>query len=231
MEPLLTTDEVADILRVDAVTVRRMIQRGELDAYRVAGEYRFSTELLQAYLARQQLSRRAAEPEGAHPIAQLFSRLTPGAEQVLAHAQGEAHDFGHDYLGTEHVLLGLLAIDAGIATEALAASDVSAEAVRECLPAVLGAAAERSARCRMPPTTGSLRVMPRLKQALERAAREAHGEAVAPEHLLLGLLAVRDALAVGILGRLGVSPAELGRRVRALAERAQRAEGGGDAAP
>src|SRR5690348_7953150 len=123
MEPLLTTDEVAAILRVDAVTVRRMVQRGELDAYRVAGEYRFSTELLQAYLARQQLSRRAAdaEGEGTHPISQLFSHLTPVAEQVLAQAQVEAHAIGHDYLGTEHVLLGLLAVDAGSATEALAA--------------------------------------------------------------------------------------------------------------
>src|SRR5260221_12162471 len=223
MEPLLTTDDVATILRVDAVTVRRMVQRGELDAYRVAGEYRFSTELLQAYLARQQLSRRAADAEGTHP----FSHLTPIAEQVLAHAQDAAHGLGHDYLGTEHVLLGLLAIDAGSATQALAAAGVSEAAVREQLPTLLGEADTQpdtqAARCRRPPNTGSLRVMPRLKQALERAAGEAHGDAIAPEHVLLGLLAVRGALAVGILDRLGVSSAELGRRGRELANLANQA--------
>src|SRR5260221_1881168 len=219
MEPLLTTDDVATLLRVDAVTVRRMVQRGELDAYRVAGEYRFSTELLQAYLARQQLSRRAAAAEGTHP----FSHLTPVAEQVLAYAQVAAHSFGHDYLGTEHVLLGLLAIDAGRATQSLAAPGVSEAAVRAKLPALLGEADTQSARCRRPPTTSSLRVMPRLKQALERAAGEAHGDAIAPEHVLLGLLAVRGALAVGILDRLGVSSAELGRRVRELANLANQA--------
>ena len=87
MDPLLTTDEVATILRVDAVTVRRMVQRGELDAYRVAGEYRFSTDLLQAYLTRQRLPRRGAQTDLTSP----FSRLAPATAEALGQAQVIAH--------------------------------------------------------------------------------------------------------------------------------------------
>ena len=211
MDPLLTTDDVAAILRVEAVTVRRMVQRGELDAYRVAGEYRFSTDLLQEYLARQQLSRRGAQTDLASP----FSRLAPSASEILGQAQWVAHDLGHDYLGTEHVLLGLLAVEAGSATRALEAVGVSAAAARTQLLALLGAPEELPARCRHKPMADrALKVMPRLKQALERAAREAHGGAITPEHLLLGLLADRDALAVRVLLALGVSPEDLDRRVR-----------------
>ncbi len=211
MEPLLTTDDVATILRVDAVTVRRMVQRGELDAYRVAGEYRFSTDLLQAYLARQRLSRPGASTDLTSP----FSRLAPAASEVLGQAQAEAHALGHDYLGTEHVLLSLLTLQPGAATRALEAVGVSAAAARTQLLALLGGPTASPARCRhQPAADGALKVMPRLKQALERAARGAQGEATLPEHLLLGLLADREALAVRVLLALGVSPEDLARRVR-----------------
>jgi hypothetical protein len=60
---------------------------------------------------------------------------------------------------------------------------------------------------------GALAVKPRPKQALERAAREAHGGAILPEHLLLRLLANREALAVRVLLTLKVSPKDLARRV------------------
>jgi len=211
MEPLLTTDDVATILRVDAVTVRRMVQRGELDAYRVAGEYRFSTDLLQTYLARQRLSRPGASTDLTSP----FSRLAPAASEVLGQAQAEAHALGHDYLGTEHVLLSLLTLQTGAATRALEAVGVSAAAARTQLLALLGGPAESPARCRhQPAADGALPVMPRLKQALERAARAAHGDVILPEHLLLGLLADREALAVRVLLALGVSPEDLARRVR-----------------
>jgi excisionase family DNA binding protein len=215
MEPLLTTDEVATILRVDAVTVRRMVQRGELEAYRVAGEYRFSTDLLQAYLARQRLSRPGASTDLTSP----FSRLAPAASEVLGQAQAEAHALGHDYLGTEHVLLSLLTLQTGAATRALEALGVSAAAARTQLLSLLGGPTESPTRCRQRPADGALKVMPRLKQALERAARAAHEDAILPEHLLLGLLADREALAVRVVLALGVSPEDLARRVREEAGR------------
>jgi excisionase family DNA binding protein len=227
MEPLLTTDDVATILRVDAVTVRRMVQRGELDAYRVAGEYRFSTDLLQAYLARQRLSR----PGASTDLARSFPRLGPAARTVLEQAQAEAHALGHDYLGTEHVLLGLLTLQTGAATRALEAADVSAAAARTHLLALLGGPAASPARRRHQPRDGALTVMPRLKQSLERAGREAHADAILPEHLLVGLLADREAVAVRVLLALGIAPEDLARRVRNEAGRdeAGRDEAGWDA--
>jgi excisionase family DNA binding protein len=211
MEPLLTTDDVATILRVEAVTVRRMVQRGELDAYRVAGEYRFSTDLLQAYLARQRLSRPGASTDLTSPS----SHLAPAASEVLGLAQAEAQALGHDYLGTEHVLLSLLTLQTGAATRALEAVGVIAAAARTQLLALLGGPAESPARRRQKSAAdGALKVMPRLKQALERAAREAHDEAILPEHLLLGLLADREALAVRVLLALGIAPEDLARCVR-----------------
>jgi ATP-dependent Clp protease ATP-binding subunit ClpA len=86
--------------------------------------------------------------------------------------------------------------------------------VREQLPVLLGGAGEHAVRCRKPSPKGSQRVMPRLKESLARAAFEAQEGAIAPEHLLLGILADREALAVRLLERLGVSPAEIERRVR-----------------
>ena len=211
MDPLLTTDDVAAILRIEAVTVRRMVQRGELDAYRVAGEYRFSTDLLQTYLARQHLSRAGASTGLASPL----SRLAPAVSEVLGQAQAEAHVLGQDYLGTEHVLLSLLTLQTGAATRALEAVGVSAAAARPQLLALLGGPGESPARCRQKPAAdGALKVMPRLKQALERAAREAQDDAILPEHLLLGLLADREAVAVRVLLALGIAPEDLARRVR-----------------
>src|SRR5260221_1649076 len=211
MEPLLTTEDVATILRVDAVTVRRMVQRGELDAYRVAGEYRFSTDLLQAYLARQRLSRPGASTDLTSP----FSRLAPAASEVLGQAQSDAHALGHDYLGTEHVLLSLLTLQTGAASRALEAVGVSPSTARTHLLPLLGPPPDAPAPCcHQPAADGALKVMPRLKQALERAARGAQGEAPLPEHLLLGLLADREALAVRVLLALRVSPEDLARPLR-----------------
>ena len=143
-----------------------------------------------------------------------FSHLAPTAGEAMGEAQAIAHAMGHDYLGTEHVLLALLTIDTGLATHALGAVGVSAAAARTQLLALLGGPQEPSARCRHKPSDGALAVMPRLKQSLERAVREAHGDTILAEHLLLGLLADPEALAVRVLLALGVAPEELARRVR-----------------
>ncbi|HEV2458828.1 MAG TPA: Clp protease N-terminal domain-containing protein, partial [Ktedonobacterales bacterium] len=129
-------------------------------------------------------------------------------------------------LGTEHVLLSLLTLQSGAATRALEAADVSAAAARTHLLALLGGPAESLARCCQKPADGSLKVMPRLKQALERAGREAHDDAILPEHLLLGLLADREAVAVRVLLALGIAPEDIARRVR---DKAGRDEAGHDA--
>jgi hypothetical protein len=134
----------------------------------------------------------AATEPGAWP-----GRWTPSARQALNHAGGQARELGHNYVGTEHALLGLLAARDGLAAHVLADLGVTRAAVLAELP-----------RPCEPRPYECLGVMPRLKQSLEHARRVAGrlGHQVAgTEHLLAGILAVPDALAVEILERHGVS--------------------------
>jgi hypothetical protein len=132
----------------------------------------------------------ASEP-GAWP-----GRWTPSAQQALNHAGEQARELGHNYVGTEHALLGLLAARDGLAAHVLADLGVTREDVLAELP---GPCEPRPHEC--------LGVMPRLKQSLEHARRVAGRlahQVAGTEHLLAGILAVPDALAVEILERRGV---------------------------
>src|ERR1051326_5655772 len=115
MEPLLTSDEVAAYLRVDVVTIRRLVNRGELPAYRVGGEYRFMRDELAAYLKRQRVA--GGEESGADALAGLaqlvrkflssgkasssrptneaFGKFTRRARRVLELTQEEAQRLHH----------------------------------------------------------------------------------------------------------------------------------------
>src|SRR5579864_8786478 len=121
MESLLTTEDVAEFFRVDVVTVRRMISKGELTAYRVGGEFRLSRDDIEEYLERHRLpakgevhgplgklTRRARKclPTGSLPV--IFEHFTKRAQAVLVLAQEEARRLNHTYIGTEHLLLGIL---------------------------------------------------------------------------------------------------------------------------
>jgi hypothetical protein len=136
--------------------------------------------------------------------------LGPRVGLLLTAAEEEARQLGHNYVGTEHMLLALLEDREHIAAHALAALCVTADAVRGMTTEALGARDPREWEC--------LGVRPRLKQALQLSQTEArrlgHSK-VGSEHVLLGLLRVEDGLAVGILKKLGTGP----KRVRAqLAE-------------
>jgi Clp amino terminal domain, pathogenicity island component len=138
-------------------------------------------------------------------------RWTPAARRALDEAGREARALGHDYIGTEHVLLALVSAGGGLAATVL----------RE-----LGVGRDRmlSTRCMSPgpgqPTPQEcLPLMPRLKQALEHSQRIADGldaRLAGSEHLLAGIVAVPDSMAVEILRRLRVSAADV---QAALAER------------
>src|SRR5689334_1333490 len=120
MESLLTTEDVAEFFRMDVVTIRRMIGKGELPAYRVGGEYRFKRSDIDAYLEGQRVpvredsrARLAKLTQQVRRLAtggasEAFNRFTERARSVLAFAQEEAQYLHHSYLGTEHVVLGLL---------------------------------------------------------------------------------------------------------------------------
>ena len=112
MESLLTTEEVADFLRVDIVTVRRLVNRGELPAYRIANEYRFTRADLEEFMKRQRVSTKEE------------------AKKVLELAVDEARLLGHQYIGTEHLLLGILREGDGLAVGVLESLGVDLEKLR-----------------------------------------------------------------------------------------------------
>jgi len=150
----------------------------------------------------------AATGLGAWP-----GRWTPVAHQALNHAGEQARELGHNYVGTEHVLLGLLATDDGLAAHVLADLGVTRAAVLAAHGYMTSGDVALPYDC--------LGVQPRLKQALEHTQRIADGlghQVAGSEHLLAGMLAVPNALAVELLARQGVSA----NRIRA--ELAQRLE-------
>src|SRR5215471_6421339 len=134
MESLLTSEEVAEHLRVEVVTVRRLVNRGELAAYRVGGEYRFTRPDVEAYLQRQRIPATPANdspnmftqlvqwlfPKGQPSRLQESERhFTKRALKTLHLAQEEAQRLQHNYIGTEHLLLGLVREGEGIAAQVL----------------------------------------------------------------------------------------------------------------
>ena len=114
MERLLTTEEVAELLRIDPVTVRRLVTRGELIGYRIAGEYRFTEAGVENFVESQRVV--VSMPPGPdHPL----SRFTERARKVMSLASEEAYRYHHDGVGTEHMLLGIMGEGKGVGAKVL----------------------------------------------------------------------------------------------------------------
>lgn len=215
LEPLLTTDDVAKILNVEVITVRRLISRGELGAYRVGGEFRFTQQDLREYLQRQRVQ--PDQPQRQEPawwgrfsfdlkakpnVPKVLDRFTKRAKRVLSYAQEEAQGFHHPYIGTEHLLLGLIRDTDGIAGKVLDDLGVKLEQSRQAVEFVVGhgegaANAERGFEL-----TASTKKI--LEFALEEAKRLNH-QYVGTEHLLLGLVRKGEGVAAGVLEIMGVN--------------------------
>jgi ATP-dependent Clp protease ATP-binding subunit ClpA len=138
----------------------------------------------------------------------MFERFTEETRQVVIKAQGEARQLGHGYIGTEHLLLGLLENESDLPAQALAPAGIDAETVRSVILTRIGRGKETPGR-QIPFTT-------RAKRALELGLREAlrlRHKMIRPAHLLLGLLSVEDATAVRMLVDLGVAPETLRMRL------------------
>jgi ATP-dependent Clp protease ATP-binding subunit ClpA len=128
-----------------------------------------------------------------------FARFTPRARHSVVLAQKAAQDAPHNYIGTEHLLLGILDEDGNLAVKVLASLDIEIDDLRAELVGSMGPPTE--------PGGDNLPFTPLLKSSLELAAREALGMGhnyVGCEHLLLGLLATEDGLASKVLRRMGV---------------------------
>jgi prophage maintenance system killer protein len=138
----------------------------------------------------------------------LFTRFTKPARQVPVHAQEEARLLNHDYIGTEHILLGLIREGEGIAARSLESSGVSLEAVRAQVEVIVGRGEQSP--------SGHIPFTPRAKKVLELSLREAlqlgHNY-IGTEHILLGLIREGEGVAAQILVRLGASLPKLRRQV------------------
>jgi len=129
----------------------------------------------------------------------VFERFTERARQVVVLAQDETRTLKHNYIGTEHLLLGLLREEEGLAARVLASLEVTLEEVRRRVEELVGVGEEV--------TTGQIPFTPRAKKVLELALREALSighNYIGTEHILLGLVRENDGVAAAILLDLGL---------------------------
>ncbi len=141
-------------------------------------------------------------------MAALFERFTDRARRVLVLAQEEARLLNHNFIGTEHILLGLIHEGEGVAAKALESLGISLEAVREKVEETIGPAGTS--------TTGSPPFTPRAKKVLELSLREAlqlgHNY-IGTEHMLLGLVREGEGVAAQVLVSLGADLARVRQQV------------------
>jgi ATP-dependent Clp protease ATP-binding subunit ClpA len=138
----------------------------------------------------------------------VFERFTPRARQVVVLAQEEAQLLRHNYLGTEHILLGLLREEEGIAARVLGSLDVAVDRVRAQVVRLVGSLDESA--------PGQLPFTPRAKKALQLSLREALSlghHYIGTEHLLLGLLREGEGVAIRVLMDLGAGPEKIRSQV------------------
>ncbi len=129
----------------------------------------------------------------------MFGRFTERAQKVLALAQEEALRLGHNNIGTEHILLGIVREGEGIAAKALSALGLSTEKIQKEVEALIGRGQE---------LTQTIHYTPRAKKVIELSmdeARKLGHSYVGTEHILLGLIREGEGVAARVLNNLGVS--------------------------
>ena len=133
-------------------------------------------------------------------MAEQFEKFTDRARKVLTLAQEEATRFNHNYIGTEHLLLGLVRENDGVAAKVLANMGVQLSKVRSAVEFIIGRGESM--------VPGELGLTPRAKKVLELAideARRLNHHYIGTEHLLLGLVREGEGIAAGVLESLGVN--------------------------
>jgi ATP-dependent Clp protease ATP-binding subunit ClpA len=151
----------------------------------------------------------------------MFERFTDRARRVVVLAQEEARMLNHNYIGTEHILLGLIHEGEGVAARALESLGISLQAVRLQVEEIIGQGHEAQ--------SGHIPFTPRAKKVLELALRECQqlGHVnIGTEHLLLGLVREGEGVAAQVLVRLGADLNRVRQQVIATLR-----EHGGETAP
>ena len=128
----------------------------------------------------------------------MFERFTDRARRVVVLAQEEARMLNHNYIGTEHILLGLIHEGEGVAAKALESLGISLEGVRQQVEEIIGQGQQAP--------SGHIPFTPRAKKVLELSLREAlqlgHNY-IGTEHILLGLIREGEGVAAQVLVKLG----------------------------
>ena len=141
----------------------------------------------------------------------MFERFTDRARRVVVLAQEEARMLNHNYIGTEHILLGLIHEGEGVAAKALESLGISLEAVRSQVEEIIGQGGSSP--------SGHIPFTPRAKKVLELSLREAlsigHNH-IGTEHILLGLVRENDGVAARIMLELGADAKRVREEVLAV---------------
>ncbi|TML40898.1 MAG: ATP-dependent Clp protease ATP-binding subunit [Actinobacteria bacterium] len=157
----------------------------------------------------------------------MFERFTERARQVVVLAQDEARALKHNYIGTEHILLGLLREEEGLAARVLESLDITVEEVRAQVARIVGQGDEV--------TTGQIPFTPRAKKVLELALREALSlghNYIGTEHILLGLVRENEGVAARILLDFDADAEKIRNEIiRMLSGPGRRQQGGPGGAP
>jgi ATP-dependent Clp protease ATP-binding subunit ClpC len=152
----------------------------------------------------------------------MFERFTDRARRVIVDAQEEARALDHNYIGTEHILLGLIAEGRGVGAKALEALGISFETVRQQVEEAVG-------RGQHAPS-GHIPFTPKAKKVLEESLRESvqlDHHYIGTEHILLGLIREGDGVAAQVLSGLGADLDRTREQVIRLLEEYRRQHGQG----
>jgi excisionase family DNA binding protein len=221
----LTLDEAAYVLGLDRTTVAKYLRENSLVGFQIGREWLVPEDELRAFVQRIIEQRRAeavrapaptCRPESDRPRVGFellfgrrrrrandrFERFTERARTVLSRAQTEAQSLNHDFLGTEHLLLGLLTDDDPAFVRLLDDLGLEPREISAEVHSVVARGTTRGARA-----GGEIGLTSRSKKALELAVEESvrlHRETTGTEHLLLGLIREGDGVAAAVLKRHGV---------------------------
>ena len=156
----------------------------------------------------------------------MFEKFTDRARRAVVLAQEESRLLNHNHIGTEHILLGVIHEEEGVAARALVSLGVSLERARQQVESVIGAGQS--------PSVGHIPFTSRAKKVLELSLREAlqlgHNY-IGTEHLLLGLVREKEGVAAQVLMKAGVDLATVRRRVVEILEEEAGTEPGSAGTP
>jgi len=141
-------------------------------------------------------------------VADKMQRFTQRARRVLSLAHEEAERLHHNYIGTEHLLLGLIREEGGVAGRVLRELGLDPARVKETVERLTGVGRHAGGKIELAPSTEQV-----LQLAIEEARRMGH-HYIGTEHLLLGLVRQGEGVAIDVLRRLGITPEQVRRQTR-----------------